>query len=275
MKVREYRECGTYGVRSLDLQLISQLNQIHPNALVEFSDLNITCGSGVHPYLQPAAKTGLKKAITERGVKMICNSAYRTLAQQQVIYSHYKNGRCGIVAAAKPGYSNHNSGLAIDIEDAPGWRPYLERNGWKWIGAFDPMHFDFKGAGIDLRNLSIKAFQMLWNANNLEKLVVDGVWGAATERALLNSPVEGYTKPQNIEIAASNKQKEWENLRFGDSGDRVNQLQSALTKHGFTVFVDGEFGQDTQSKVSKFQAKAGLAADGIVGTMTANELGLI
>jgi N-acetylmuramoyl-L-alanine amidase len=279
MKLSQYKQCGTSGVRSLDLQLISQLNQLHSNALVEFTDLNISCGSGVHAYLQPGAKQALSLAIKERGTRMTCNSAYRTLAQQQLLYTHYKNDRCGISAAAKPGYSNHNSGLAIDIEDALLWRPYLERHGWRWIGSFDPMHFDFKSGGIDLRSLSIKAFQILWNANNPQtKLVEDGVYGPATEKALLLSPIDGFgcsaVKVNQVSITRPQK-SDWEILYKGMKGDRVTKLQQALVKQGYKVEVDGDFGIETYSKVCQFQASVGLAVDGIVGTLTASELGLI
>lgn len=277
MKLSEYKQCSTSGVRALDLQLISQLNQLHSNALIEFTDLNISCGSGVHAYLQPQAKQALSLAIKERGTRMTCNSAYRTLAQQAVIYSHYRNGRCGIVAAAKPGYSNHNSGLAIDIEDAPNWRPYLERHGWRWIGSFDPMHFDFKGDGIDLRSLSIKAFQILWNANNPQtKLACDGVYGLATEKALLLSPVDGFSTVQVNHVSSPRPQKsDWETLYKGMKGDRVSKLQQALVKHDFLLEVDGDFGIETYSKVCQFQSSVGLAVDGIVGIMTASELSLV
>ena len=280
MKLREYNQCGTVGVRALDLQLIAQLNQIYSNALVEFSDLNISCGSGVHAYLQPAAKLALSAAIRDRGTRMVCNSAYRTIAQQAVLYSHYRNGRCGIVAAAKPGYSNHNSGLAIDIEDAQGWRPYLERHGWRWIGAFDPMHFDFKGKSVDLRSLSIKSFQTLWNSNNPgSPLDEDGQYGPATEKALFNTLIGGFsilsTNATNQSKLDSVQEKDWEILSKGMTGDRVIALQKALLKHGVRVDIDGNFGEDTRAKVRWFQSKCGLSVDGIVGVITASELGLI
>ena len=48
---------------------------------------------------------------------MSINSAFRTVAQQYLLYAWYKQGRCGIGLAATPGNSNHEQGLAVDIED--------------------------------------------------------------------------------------------------------------------------------------------------------------
>ncbi|MBE9193476.1 hypothetical protein IQ230_24685 [Gloeocapsopsis crepidinum LEGE 06123] len=45
----------------------------------------------------------MKKAIVLRGVKMKINSAYRTLAQQAILYAQYQQRRCGVRVAAVPG----------------------------------------------------------------------------------------------------------------------------------------------------------------------------
>ncbi len=103
---------------------------------------------------------------------MIINSGLRTLAQQLMLYTWYQQHRCGITAAAAPGNSiiflslslsvsflsnvcvlnltltgksNHNSGLAVDIQDAPAWKTAMASNGWVKLGDWDPMHYDYKG----------------------------------------------------------------------------------------------------------------------------------
>ncbi len=43
------------------------------------------------------------------------------------------------------GKSNHNSGLAVDIQDAPAWKTAMASNGWVKLGDWDPMHYDYKG----------------------------------------------------------------------------------------------------------------------------------
>jgi peptidoglycan hydrolase-like protein with peptidoglycan-binding domain len=58
-------------------------------------------------------------------------------------------------------------------------------------------------------------------------------------------------------------------LKYGDSGSRVTELQSALTKLGYnTNGIDGKFGRGTHQAVVQFQKDNGLYPDGLVGTKT-------
>ena len=62
-------------------------------------------------------------------------------------------------------------------------------------------------------------------------------------------------------------------LRKGDEGPDVVTLQQALAELGYlTGAADGNFGTGTQTAVKKFQQDKGLAADGIAGKMTLEEL---
>lgn len=274
--IAQYRDCSTAGIRALDLQLIAQINRTAPNTLVSFAHLPIICGDGCHPYLQLPALTALEKAIASRPkVKMICNSAYRTVCQQAILFNHCAKKRCGIKAAATPGNSNHNTGLALDIEDAHGWRPYLERLGWDWIGSFDPMHFDFEGRGCkDLRWLSIKAFQQLWNFNHPQNLIAeDGRWGAKTQNAILSTSTAGFLRTPGG-LAPDYRVNNVASLREGMTGEGVRSLQKALNGKGIAVQMDGFFGPGTVAAVKKVQLKNGLTTDGVVGATTKKVLNL-
>lgn len=58
-------------------------------------------------------------------------------------------------------------------------------------------------------------------------------------------------------------------LKYGDSGSRVTELQTALVKLGYnTNGVDGRFGAGTQRAIISFQKDNGLEADGLAGTKT-------
>ena len=58
-------------------------------------------------------------------------------------------------------------------------------------------------------------------------------------------------------------------LKYGDSGSRVTELQTALVKLGYnTNGVDGRFGAGTKRAVISFQKDNGLEADGLAGTKT-------
>lgn len=61
-------------------------------------------------------------------------------------------------------------------------------------------------------------------------------------------------------------------LRMGSKGARVRDLQALLTRAGFPVKVDGDFGPTTKTAVQKFQRKHQLEDDGVVGPQTQRSL---
>lgn len=269
--VKDVTDCETSVVRGLDQQLIDELNTIVPNALVSFEDLNVAAtGSSVWALVQPAAKEALQRAITERGTTLSANSAYRSIAAQFILFQHAQAGRCGITIAATPGRSNHQSGLALDVEDADSWQPFLERHGWQRLLPDDPVHFDYVGDGTqDIRDLAVLAFQRVWNRNNANDLIAeDSQYGPETEARLGNSPAEGWgnvpTNPLRL-------------LRLTEpfmQGDDVRQVQEALIRVGFSLVPDGIYGPITQGSVRQFQTDKALTVDGVVGPQTRAALGL-
>lgn len=266
----DVRSCSTHVVRGLDQQVIDEINLVSGNILVSFEGLNVRLGNAVWPFLQPGAKSALERAIRDRGVPMIVNSCYRTIAQQLILFNHYRaGGRCGIQLAARPPKSNHQSGLAIDIEDVMGWKPHLERYGWRWFGPADYPHFDYVWGGRDIRNTAVLAFQRVWNRYNpSDRITEDGGYGPSTEKRLNRSPIGGFGEVWlGFEI-----------VRLTNPymhGKDVRRIQQALANANFKVEVDGVFGSGTQAVVKLFQKAKGLIADGIVGPATLVKLGLV
>jgi N-acetylmuramoyl-L-alanine amidase len=259
--------CGTSVVNGLSQQLIHQMNLILPDVLVSFDDLDVELEDAAFPFLQPPAKLGLQKAIEARGATMNVNSAYRTIAQQLLL--HQWGGSCGYHIVALPGRSNHQSGLAIDIDDHLGWKPYLERHGWRWFGPKDKPHFDYVGGGTkDIRSTAMLALQKLWNQNYPnEKISEDGAFGPQTQKALQRSPALGFDRAPWDEKPRV--------LRFSRplmEGSDVKKLQESLNKAGITVAVDWVFGPGTDKAVKEFQQQKGLTADGICGPNTRQQM---
>ena len=62
------------------------------------------------------------------------------------------------------------------------------------------------------------------------------------------------------------------NLKYGSSGDEVKKLQEALNQNGYTLDVDGIFGNKTLAAVKDYQTKKGLTVDGIAGENTLGSL---
>jgi LAS superfamily LD-carboxypeptidase LdcB len=58
----------------------------------------------------------MEKAANAAGITLKVNSGFRTMAEQQHLYGCYQSKACNNGnLAAKPGYSNHQSGKALDI----------------------------------------------------------------------------------------------------------------------------------------------------------------
>lgn len=80
------------------------------------------------------------------GVDLKITSAHRSRQQQEVLYQKYLNGTGNL--AAKPGTSNHESGLAIDFSNTRGAYAWLKKNagryGLKNLPS-EPWHYSTNG----------------------------------------------------------------------------------------------------------------------------------
>lgn len=189
--------CTTTSVKGLSTQLVEEIQCLRPGTMKSIEGVDgLSLGSAVFPWMQTKAADAVIAAQKERGVPLEVNSALRTLPQQYLLYRWYKSGRCNIGLAASPGQSNHESGLAIDVEDNAAWQKAMANHDMKWLGASDPVHFDYVGEGrVDLGGLSVLAFQKLWNRNHPEDPIAeDSAYGDDTEKRLALSPVGGFAK---------------------------------------------------------------------------------
>ena len=57
-------------------------------------------------------------------------------------------------------------------------------------------------------------------------------------------------------------------LRMGSTGPKVRELQAMLTRAGFPVNVDGDFGPSTKAAVMEFQRANSITVDGVAGPET-------
>ncbi|MFL5322420.1 MAG: carboxypeptidase regulatory-like domain-containing protein, partial [Myxococcaceae bacterium] len=184
--------CDTSVVQGLTDQLVEELDCIAPNAMVNFKGPQVNLYSSVQPFLAPAAASSLKATATAANDFITVSSAYRSLAQQYLLYKWYRAGQCNIQIAAVPGNSNHNGGRAVDIPYYSSWRSGLEAHGFTWYGSGDVVHFDYLSVPT-IASKSILAFQKLWNKNHTTKIGEDSQWGPETESAMANAPVTGFS----------------------------------------------------------------------------------
>ncbi|MBE9076806.1 peptidoglycan-binding protein [Romeria aff. gracilis LEGE 07310] len=255
--------CGTSTVRGLSLQIIDEMNLLIPSVLVNIEDLNVKLeSSGVNPYLQPAAKEALRRAITRRRATLHITSAYRTVAQQYLLRRWFEMGKCNIGAAARPGFSNHEDGLALDTPDFDAWRTALEAEKWDWLGDTnhkDPFHFTFVGGSVrdDIGDIGVKAFQQLWNKNKPDdQISVDNVFGPQTAKRLDQSPSEGFNIARLLKLVSPPMQ-----------GGDVRKVQESLVNVELLSIedVNGIYDEKTANAIATFQDKRGLSIDRVVG----------
>jgi uncharacterized protein (TIGR03382 family) len=186
--------CSTAVVIGLSKQISDEIGCEHPNnGLTPFqaSSTLVITSNAVLAYLEADAKADLIKVSQSSTVQV--NSAFRTIAQQYLLYQWYQQGRCGIAIAAAVGTSNHESGRAVDLANYSSEITAMANHGWAHDVPGDDVHFDHT-ASPDIRGQDVKAFQVLWNANNpSDQIAADGSYGPQTESRLQQSPATGFS----------------------------------------------------------------------------------
>lgn len=198
--------CSTISVKGLSLQLMDQMNCLEPGLMKSFEGApSITYGASVFPFQQGPATDVFTAVAANNPGTITVNSALRTIPQQYLLYQWYVRGLCNANLAARPGQSNHNGGLAVDINDGPTWRSKLRPQSYIDNVSGEPWHFYYSGpGGKDVRSTSVLAFQQLYNYNFPENpLVEDGAYGPMTEAALRASPANGFTAKPRCEATSS------------------------------------------------------------------------
>ena len=132
---------------------------------------------------------------------------------------------------------------------------------------------------------AVKTLQEKLNAKGFDSGNVDGIFGAKTYAA-----VTSFQKANSLGVDGIVGKLTWAKLydatpvnvtpvttqpmlRTGSRGDAVRKLQELLNAKGYTCGnVDGIFGSKTYAAVLAFQKANGLAADGIVGSLTWGKL---
>lgn len=107
----------------------------------------VECGTAV-AFLQ------MRAAAARDGVTLRIVSGFRSMKEQQVLYACHKQGKCPL--AAKPGYSHHQDGLALDLNARDrGVYDWLSRNassfGFRRTVASEPWHWERYESAIDVR----------------------------------------------------------------------------------------------------------------------------
>lgn len=123
-------------------------------------------------------------------------------------------------------------------------------------------------------NSDIEAVQKWLNVNYKSDLIVDGIFGDLTKKALVTSLQVELNKQYSSNLVIDGifgeaTKSEIPNVSFGASGNITKILQGLLICNGYsTNGFDGIFGNGTECAVKSYQSKQGLIVDGIAGEET-------
>lgn len=124
---------------------------------------------------------------------------------------------------------------------------------------------------------SVKALMEFQTANGL---IADGICGSATRMVLKDKAEQKFAEqepPAQTEAPAAQADgcpyaEPAKNISYGNQGDSVRWLQWHLVKCGYQLTIDGDFGPSTRNALIAFQSANKLVADGICGKQTREAL---
>lgn len=180
------------------------------------------------------------------------------------------------------GDTNHQAGTNVDVTVKVVRRSSSGGGGSYYAPVVPDMPMVYWGCTGD----AVKTLQEKLNAKGFHSGNVDGIFGAKTYAA-----VTAFQKANSLGVDGIVGKLTWAKLydatpvnvtpvttqpmlRTGSRGDAVRKLQELLNALGYDCgSVDGIFGSKTYAAVLAFQKANGLAADGIVGSLTWAKLG--
>lgn len=131
-----------------------------------------------------------------------------------------------------------------------------------------------------------KADKEKWNANKCAKAIVEGI----LNKTISNTPSKPTEKPKGYDQWVADLQKELNKqfnaglkvdglegpktlaacptVKKGAKGNITKLIQKRLNSVGFSISIDGIFGDNTYKAIKVFQKNRGLTQDGIVGKNT-------
>ena len=193
--------CETSVVLGLTKQIASELGSMG----ISFSSIaghqSINCKGGCSGFIQESALNSLISITTSANRTITLSSAWRSTAQQYLLYQWKAQAKCGQTNPVFiPGTSNHEGGIAIDVPSYNDWISLLTNNGWNYpMPDTDRVHFEYGNKAAFYAKQNLIAFQRLWNRYNPNDTIAeDGVFGNDTAKAFDNAPCNGWDSLDNL-----------------------------------------------------------------------------
>lgn len=141
---------GAYGVVRLTRRWAERERQVTGYVAGKAFDITVVGVDGKPVEVATAAAFHrMRAAAASDGVTIKVVSGFRTMAEQEYLYGCYKSGTCNNGnLAARPGFSNHQSGHALDLnarDPAVGlWlRAHASAYGFHNTVPSEPWHWEF------------------------------------------------------------------------------------------------------------------------------------
>lgn len=194
------------------------------------------------------------------GKKITISSGWRSTIKQIDLYiksggkqDASGNWHGGSGMAARPGWSWHEYGLAIDTST-------------QWLR-------DLCSSEATDKQLTLMKFGLFKPLTIGNKTSVCEDWHIQPiETRGKKALYDGKSLGTGVETIKP-KEKELPALKLGSKGESVKHLQELLKKRGYAITSDGSFGPKTQATVIAFQKAQKITADGSVGPVTWSKLG--
>ena len=217
---------------------------------------------------------------------------YRPPTAVEALQAH--EGQWGEVLVVMTGYNDSNTGFADGVEAivSEARRQGIGSVVWlslrtKGVDYEEPLHLangsTYRDANRSLYTLADEFDGYLqiadWASHSAER----PEWFESDGAHLVAGGVDAVTEfiASQVDIVLSGATitavpPPWEQVRPGDQGSPVTEVQEALVAAGVydAADVDGVFGPQTEDAVSDFQRQAGLVESGVVDDATAVGLGL-
>ncbi len=128
-----------------------------------------------------------------------------------------------------------------------------------------------------ISNDEIAKIQTTLNERYGAGLIVDGIYGPRTKRAIIRGLQTELNKQFNADLRVDGifgprTKAALVTVKMGARGNITYLIQSALFILGYSLLPDGIFGSITEARVREFQASRGLRIDGVAGRNTQSAL---
>jgi D-alanyl-D-alanine carboxypeptidase len=137
-------DTGTDAITSsVDCHLTKQAAYDHGNPFT-IEVINIGGKAAAKPTGHAFLK--MQKAADAAGVRLVINSGFRTMAEQKFLFACFQNKNCNNGnLAARPGFSNHQSGRALDLSTSSWLANNAARFGFRRTVPSEAWHYEFFG----------------------------------------------------------------------------------------------------------------------------------